>query len=158
MKHSFTLPDFPDDRFEIQQNFFGAPSILKNGFEVERSSEKGRPYLLPAAGGSVVKAYPKPSFPDMIPQLEINGIKHRTVPKLPVAEYVVACLPLVLVAVGGGLGGLLGVLAMFLNLRVFRGSGTAFKKYAVAIAITLVAFVIWAAVANYLRPLLIENA
>jgi len=78
MKHQFTLPSFPDSNFEIEVSFWtGKQTLYKDEVLVERSSEKGKPFLIPNHNGGILKAYPKATFPEIVPALEIDNIKHN---------------------------------------------------------------------------------
>ncbi|MGJ1321058.1 hypothetical protein ACR780_00055 [Sphingobacterium faecium] len=145
MKHQFTLPAFPDSNFQIEVSFWtGKQRLYKDEVLVERSTEKGKPFLIPDHNGDIVKAYPKATFPDIIPVLEINDLKHHIVEKLKWYQAVLAVMPFSIVFIGGGaLGGGIGAVAFMLNLQLLRNEDNGNLKYLKAIGVIIAAFAIY---------------
>lgn len=144
MKYKFQLSDFPNDFFELETSAWtGKSNLFKNDFLVEQLREKGKPFLIPTANDEYVKAYPKPSFPDMVPQLEINGKKHRIAEKLMPLQYIVGALPILLVFIGGGIGGVIGAAATVINFNVFRQIGTPASKWGKVIGIVVGSYLLY---------------
>src|SRR5690606_1299916 len=85
--------------------------------------------------------YPKSSFPDLIPSLEINGIKHTIVEKLPWPQYALALLPMILIFIGGGLGGAIGAVSTIYNLQIFRTKDSDIIKYLNVVAVSILAYI-----------------
>lgn len=98
----------------------------------------GRQFALPATAGGTVQATLKSGFADAYPTIEINGIAHRTGPTPPAALRVLAMVPILLVAVGGLIGGLIGVVGVLANLSIARtqmsAAGKAFAMIGVIVA------------------------
>ncbi|MEJ5145371.1 hypothetical protein [Sphingobacterium sp. MYb388] len=145
MNHQFTLPDFPDSNFEIEVSFWtGKQTLYKDEVLVERSSEKGKPFLIPDNNGDIVKAFPKSAFPDIIPVLQINNLKYNIVEKLKWYQAVLAVMPFSIVFIGGGaLGGGIGAVAFMLNLQLLRNDDNGNLKYLKAIGVIIAAFAIY---------------
>jgi hypothetical protein len=130
-------------------SFWGHPTVTVGGQPTQRIGK--RQYTLPAVGGGAVEATVRTAFADPYPTLEINGVRHRTGPKVSRGLQALAMLPLIaLAAVGGLLGGLLGGLGMVVNLAVIRtrlpGVAKAFVMLGVGVAALTVQLVIEAAV------------
>ena len=66
-------------------------------------------------------------------------------------EYVLAGLPLALIAVGGAIGGGLGALAAATNVRLLSSSLPAAVRYLGAIATTILAVAVWMAVVTAIQ-------
>ncbi|WP_375561780.1 hypothetical protein ACE193_04295 [Bernardetia sp. OM2101] len=144
MKHQFQLPDFPNTLFEIETSIWtGKPNLKKNGIQVERSNEKGKPFLISTDTGKTVKAYHKTSFPDFAPTLEIDGIKHQVTPQLKWFQYILGGLPILLVFVGGAIGGLVGMFATAINFNIFRQDNSSTSKYLKVIGIIIASYTIY---------------
>ncbi|MEJ5145372.1 hypothetical protein [Sphingobacterium sp. MYb388] len=140
MNSQFTLPNFPDSTFEMKYStWFGVQSLYKDDQLVERSTEKGKPFLIPSKTGEILKAYPKAGFPNIIQALEINNIQHNIVEKLKWYDFAIALLPLCLVFIFNGTGIIIGIaLAAFLtNLDIIRNSNTKKNKYLKVIGVTV---------------------
>jgi len=141
MRQEFTLPQFPSSSFEIETSIWtGKSKLWKDGELFERSSDQGKPFLIFSESGELYRIYPKPSFPDLIPSLEINGIKHTIVEKLPWHQYALALLPMILIFIGGGLGGAIGAVSSIYNIQIFRTEGSDILKYLKVIGITIFAY------------------
>ena len=154
MKHSFTLPYFPHSNFEIETSLWtGKSKIWKDGELFERSSDQGKPFLIPSESGEVFKIYPKSSFPDLIPDLEVNGIKHAIVERLAWYQYAVALLPMILIFIGGGLGGGIGAVSSIYNLQTFRTADSNVIKYVKVIAVSVLAYIVYLVAAYLLLEL-----
>ncbi|TDX10712.1 hypothetical protein [Flavobacterium sp. S87F.05.LMB.W.Kidney.N] len=145
----FTLTDFPNDKFEYENNIFSGKATLKqNGALVEQSKEKGKPFLIKRANDEIVKAFPKANIPDISAQcLNINGQKYRMAAKLKWYEYIIGGLPILVVLSGGAIGGFIGGVATVMNYTFFRSDDTAVKKYLKVFGVNilcLIAFVFMA--------------
>ncbi|ERJ57225.1 hypothetical protein M472_00450 [Sphingobacterium paucimobilis HER1398] len=134
----------------------GRTSLFKDGVKLERSSEKGKPFLAESDAGELIKIYPKATLTELTPALEIDGIKYCTQTKLPWHQSVVALLPMLLIFVGGGLGGGIGAVATMLNVKTFRGSESPITKYFKVIGISALSYVLYSLVA-YLLIKMIER-
>lgn len=145
MNSQFTLPNFPDSTFEIEVLFWTGKQILyKDNEPVERSTEKGKPFLIPDHKGDIVKAYPIPAFLDIIPVLEIDDHKYHIIEKLKWYEAVLAVMPFTLAFIGGGaLGGGIGAVAALFNLQLLRNEKLGRIKYLYVINITIASYAVY---------------
>ncbi|WP_338813336.1 hypothetical protein V9L05_18400 [Bernardetia sp. Wsw4-3y2] len=145
MKYKFQLPNFPNSIFEIEKSIWtGKSKLHKDNVLVERSKEKGKPFLIPTDSGQVVKAYPR-SASDFTPTLEIDGVKHHVASKLEWFQYVLGGLPMLLVIVGGALGALIGMLGVYISYDIFRQNSSTLsylKVVGVIVASYFVYFVV----------------
>ena len=129
--------------------FWGRPAVTVGGLPAPRTGK--RQYALPAAAGGAVDATVRSAFADPYPTLEVNGVHHRTGPTIPVVLRVLAPLPILLVAVGGLLGGLIGALGFGANLAVARTRTPSFVKVLIMIGVGVVAYLVWLAAAVAVR-------
>ncbi|MDR2283803.1 MAG: hypothetical protein LBE37_11365 [Sphingobacterium sp.] len=152
MKHPFALPHFPDAFLEIETSIWtGRTKLFKDGVELERSSEKGTPFLAESDAGETIKIYPKATFTELTPQLDIDGIKYSTQEKLPWYQNVLALLPMMLlIIVGSGLGGGIGAVGWILNLKTFKGDEPSATKYLKVIGISILSYVLYVLIAYLL--------
>jgi hypothetical protein len=142
----FTLPDYPNDNFEIERSEMTAKmKLTRNGVELEQSNEKGKPFLLIQDNGTIEQLFVKGGFPDFAPFLELNGEKIEIVEKLKWFQYAIGGLPLLLIFVGGLIGGGIGGGLSAYNFSVFRGGDTETMKYVKVIGITILGFVAYLA-------------
>lgn len=153
MKNTFKLQEFPHSNFEIETSIWtGKTKLFMNNTPIERSKEKGKPFLIPSNEG-IVKAYPKPSFMDPVAILEINGNKTQIVEKLKWFEYAIGGLPLILLA-GGALGAVIGILGTAMNFGFFRQGGSEIAKYAKVIGGIIVSYLIYFIIAIFILKIL----
>jgi hypothetical protein len=124
---------------------WGKPSLTVGGQPAARVGS--RQYLLPATAGGTVDAALRIGFADPYPSVEINGVRHRTGPKVPVVLRVLALLPIGMAVVGGALGGLIGALGAVANLAVARTRIPSVAKAPIMIGVGTVGFLVWLAVA-----------
>lgn len=141
MNSQFTLPNFPDSVFEMKYStWFGVQSLYKDDQLVERSTEKGKPFLIPSKTGEILKAYPKAGFPNIIQALEINNIQHNIVEKLKWYHIALALLPFCWTFNGGSVGIGIAVAAFITNIELLRDNTEGNTKYLKVICFTLAAF------------------
>lgn len=141
MKYQFTLPNFQKSIFEMKYStWFGEQSLYKDDVPLERSKEKGKPFLIPTKSGEILKAYPKKDFPSIVQALEIDQIQHNIVEKLRWYDFAIALLPFCLVFIFNGKSILIAIaLVAFLNnLDILRTNSTQKNKYLKVIGQTAV--------------------
>jgi hypothetical protein len=130
----------------------GKQIIYKDNAPVERSTEKGKPFLIPDNNGDIFKAYPKSAYPDIIPVLEINNLKYNIVEKLKWYQAVLAIMPFSIVFIGGGaLGGAIGAIGYVFNIKLLRNEDSPAIKYSKAIGVTVAAFVVYFLLATLIK-------
>jgi len=129
--------------------FWGHPVVTVAGQPATRAAK--RQYDLPASAGGTVPATLRTGVADPYPTVEVNGVRHRTGPKVPMVLQILALLPIALVAIGGLLGGLLGALAFAVNVLVARTRLHAALKALLMLVIGAVAFVILLVIAGAVR-------
>jgi hypothetical protein len=146
MKYQFRLPTIQNSIFELHASIWsGKYTLLKDGIPVERSTEKGRPFLIPDNAGREVRAYPKRTS-DFAPALEINGERFRVVRLLKWYQYAIGALPLGLLFIGGAMGGVVGVVGTMLSYEILRQDGSAAIKYLKLAGIVIGSFVLYIAI------------
>jgi len=143
-KFDFTLPDFPNDKFEFENNIFSGKATLKqNGTLVEQSKEKGKPFLIKRNNEEIVKAFPKANIPDISAQyLSIDNQKYQMADKLKWYEYIIGGLPILIVFGGGAIGGMIGGAATVINYTFFRGDDTTVNKYLKVVGVNVLCLVL----------------
>lgn len=152
----FTLPDFPNENFEFENNIFSGKATLKqNGNLVEQSKEKGKPFLIKRVNNEIVKAFPKPNFPDISAQaLNIDGKKHMMAAKLKWYEYIIGGLPFLVIFGGGAIGGLIGGAATVINYTFFRENTHTTNKYLKVFGVNILCFFLYLIIAGLFYKLI----
>jgi len=141
MKYQFTLPNFPESIFEMKYaTWFVKQSLYKDDVPLERSKEKGKPFLIPTDTGEMLRAYPKADFPGIVQALEIDHIQHNIVEKLKWYDFAIALLPFCLVFIFNGKSILIviALVAFLNNLDILRSNNTPKNKYLKVIGQTAV--------------------
>ena len=131
----------------------GKSKLFMDGTEINQSKEKGKPFLIPTTTNEFLKAFPKQSFPDYVPTLEINGVKNQVAEKLKWFEYLIGGLPILLLFLGGAIGGAIGVAGAIINFNIFRQEGTSTSKYLKVIGIVIGCFILYLLIAGLLYKL-----
>jgi hypothetical protein len=121
--------------------FLGQPAITVGGQPAPRVGR--RQYTLPATVGGTVDATLRTGFADPYPSVEINGVRHRTGPKVPVGLRVLALLPILLVGIGGLIGGLVGALGVVVKLVIARAPISSAVKTLIMIGVGALACLVW---------------
>lgn len=151
MQIEITHPSFKLHRLVVETaGFFRGPRLLVNGNPATRS--KGR-YTVNSDSGQGVVVELKHNVLDPIPKVKIGDQPIELARPLTWYEYLWMGIPIVLVFAGGGLGALVGILAMYASARVFRGTRSGPAKYGLTALVSLgafAAFVVLAVVAQML--------
>jgi hypothetical protein len=87
------------------------------------------------------------SFFDPVPKVEVDGEAIELARSLTWYEYVWMGLPILLVFVGGGIGALFGLTAVYSSARIFRSERTTTAKYFLSGLTSLGAVAAWLFVA-----------
>lgn len=154
-KYHFKLPDFPNSNFALEVSIWtGRSKLFMNNQQLERSKEKGKPFLIPKGNNEFLKAFPKQSFPDLIPTLEVNGVKNNIAEKLKWFQYLLGGIPILLLFFGGVLGAVIGVIATMTNYNIFRQEGILINKYLKVIGIIVSSLIIYLVLITLLQKFL----
>ena len=124
---------------------WGRPVVTVFGQAAPRVNR--REYALPAVGGGAVHATLRSRLADPYPTVEVNGIRHRTGPKVPAVLQVLALLPIVLVSIGGAIGGLIGAMGVLANLAIARTRIPSAGKALIMIGVGVIAALVWIVIA-----------
>lgn len=144
MKYQFTLPNFPDSTFEMKYStWFSEQTLYKDDLPLERSIEKGKPFLIPTDTGEILKAYPKAGIPAIVRALEIDNIQHWIVAKLKWYDIAIALLPFCLVFIGSSLSIAIACATFIINLELLRVNNLGNIKYLKVIGMTVFALAVY---------------
>jgi hypothetical protein len=140
MEYTVDAPEFGDRRVTVQtSSLFSGPKLLVDGAP---ATKQGQQYLVPLANGQTVPVKLKAGF-DPIPAVEVAGRLIRLAEPLKWYEYVWACLPLVLIGLGGAIGGAIGGATAWANMTIFRTQENPVLRYVFSALATVGAFVGW---------------
>lgn len=115
MKHRVEIEGFESQNIEAQFGLF-RPTLFVNGQEVQRDSS-GNMVLQADNGETVVARWKTPWFD--APYLVVGNKTVWITPPMKWYQRLWCSLPLILLFIGGIVGGIIGLLAFFANMRVF---------------------------------------
>jgi hypothetical protein len=140
MEYTVDAPEFGDRRVTVQtSSLFSGPKLL---VDETPATKQGQQYLVPVANGQTIPVKLKTGF-DPVPVVEIAGRQIRLVEPLKWYEYVWACLPLLLIGLGGAIGGAIGGATAWANMALFRAQTNPAARYGLSALATVGAFVLW---------------
>ena len=147
-------PSFVKRRLVVRTaGLLSGPKVLLLGAPVKRV--KGE-YVVVDDNRAQVTLKLKINFADPIPVLLVNDHEVRLARALEWYEYAWACIPIVLVFIGGALGGGIGAAGTYTNTRILRSDRGVAAKYLLSGLVTLgaiVAFFVAASMfASVIRP------
>lgn len=149
MELPITHRAFQTQRLAVETaGFFRGARLLVNGAPGQRT--KGR-YTVKSDTGAEVTVELKANFLDAVPKVKIGDELIELVRALTWYEYLWLGIPILLVFTGGGLGALVGVLAVYASARVFRADLNTLAKYGFTALISVSAFVIFAVLVTVLQ-------
>lgn len=127
----------------IPPGFFKGVLLLQNGQPAPRAEHRGE-YLLTDDQGQTVKArFRNQAFGLDFPQLEVGKQTINIVDPLKWYWWAVAVLPMLLVTFGAGLGGLIGLIATWINIRLLRQPWHWLVRLCVTLCVALLSFGLW---------------
>jgi hypothetical protein len=136
--------------FVRERTFFGGPGFVVDG--VYRPTVRGTLEVTDAAGR--VHRLRLRGFPlDPCPRVEVDGAVVDAFPRLPVWASILCAVPVLLVALGGLVGGILGICVVYSNFRIARASMPAAARVLCAMLLTLGALAASLAMAMWIRSL-----
>ena len=142
MKYPVEIPGFEGQTVEVESGgLFSGAKLFINGRQVPKGPKR-REMLLTDSYGSKVIATWRNNFLD-VPNLFIEGKLIRVVAPLKWYEWIWNGLPVALIFIGGALGGLLGALAVSINMSIFRSQQDGILKYSITGVVSFIAFVLY---------------
>ncbi|UYZ61740.1 hypothetical protein [Hymenobacter weizhouensis] len=155
MKIPFRLPGLPDGPALVLDRslWTGRTRLYADNQELKPQPKNGLfdkrlEFHVPLPDGSHRQLLVHNRVHDPVPEVYVDGQAVFLTKKLQIWEYIVACLPLLLVVGGGLLGGGVGAGAVILNLSVMRSNHPAGVRVALCLGILLAAFLVLGLVYN----------
>ena len=144
MKYHFSLPQLPDTAIDVEKSYWsGKKSVWANGkacAQAAHSSRRAPKFIIPVPDGTekVLGITPSPFFDDGL-TVSLDGATIPIPAPLKWYEYIMGCLPVFLVFIGGAIGGLIGGIGACCNFKIVRGSLSMPLKILAALGVTLIA-------------------
>ena len=139
-----SIPGFARQEVEvIPPGFFKGIQLLVNGLPAPGGAHRGEYLLTDDKGRTVTVKFRHQAFGLDYPQIMVGGQFINIVPPLQWYWWVLAAVPFLLVTFGGGVGGLIGLIAVWINVRLIRKSWHWLVRVAVTIGVTLLAVALW---------------
>ncbi|WP_163323866.1 hypothetical protein [Draconibacterium mangrovi] len=152
MEYPINLPELEDGQLKlVTSNFYGKPKIFLNDFEIKKQNDR---YSVNSNYGNPILITLKNNFLDPIPKVFVNNNQIHIAKEIKWYEYIWTGLPILMVLQGGLLGALLGLIALRLNLNIFRGDKKIISKYLLTLGISLVFVICYLTIATLLNVLI----
>lgn len=101
-----------------------------------------RRYLLEDDNGSPAIVEIK-SVIDPIPTIVIDGERISLASPMTWYEYVLLCLPFLLIFIGGAIGGFVGIVGAMINASIIRGQGSIVARYGGTLLVTFICYLVF---------------
>jgi hypothetical protein len=141
---TISIPGFARQKVEvIPPGFFKGLQLLVDGQPAPRGERRGE-YLLTDDKGQTLKArFRNQAFGLDFPQLMVGKQMINIVDSLKWYWWVLAALPFLLVTFGAALGGLIGIIAVWINVRLLRQPWHWAARLGAIMGVTLLAMGLW---------------
>jgi hypothetical protein len=141
---TISIPGFARQKVEvIPPGFFKGLQLLVAGQPAPRGERRGE-YLLTDDKGQAVKArFRNQAFGLDYPQLQVGKQTINIAEPLKWYWWVLAALPFLLVTFGAALGGLIGLVAVWINIRLLRQPWHWVARLGATLGVTLLAVGLW---------------
>jgi len=139
-----TIPGITRQKVEvIPPGFFKGMQLMVDGRHAPPGARRGE-YLLQKDDGQTVRVrFRSQAFGLDFPQLMVEKQFINIVPPLKWTWWAWGILPLLLVTFGGALGGLIGLIAVWINMRLLRQPWHWLARLGATLGITLLSLAIW---------------
>lgn len=144
MRYRVQLEGFEGQTIEVEPASFSAPiKLWINGQPAADGPKRGQMLLRRSDGREVMAQWKPQGFGLDIPLLEVDGKTTSVVEPLKPIQWLWSGLPLILIAVGGALGAVAGLVAFTINTRLFRLEMHTLLKYVATALVSLAAFLVY---------------
>lgn len=148
MEISIKHPRFQGKKLSVStRTIFKNPSLLIDGIEQKKMKGLKKRYLLEDDNGSPAIVEIK-SVIDPIPTIVIDGERIPLAPPMTWYEYVLLCLPFLLIFIGGAIGGFVGIVGAMINASIIRGQGSIVARYGYALLVTFICYLVFFFIAS----------
>jgi hypothetical protein len=138
------IPGFANQKVEvIPPGFFRGTHLMVNGQPAPKGSRRGEYLLTDDKGQPVTVRFRNQAFGLDYPQLELGKQTIHIVAPLKWYVWAWAILPFLLVTFGGALGGLIGLIAGWSNIRLMRQPWHWLARLGITLGVSLLALFTW---------------
>ena len=131
MRIDLQVPGFEGRELYVEMAPFGDPKLILDGALAPQGAKKGE-YALTTNDSTIATAKFKGFFLDPGTQIEIDGNVIQLLPPLEWYEWVWTAIPVVLLLLGGAIGGAIGGMTVWFNVRIFRLDIHPMARYALS--------------------------
>ena len=141
MKYFLNWPEKGINNIIIETSLWSEATIKQSNEKLEAVKEKDPFYLVLDENGNRKKLYLKGLKLNFKPKGIIDDEQKLLTREFAEYEYFLAFLPLVLIAIGGMLGGALGMIGMLINMEILRNNKKGLKRVFLVIGFTILIFI-----------------
>lgn len=150
MRHTFRLPEPGSPEIMVDNSQVTGLRVSIDGQRAPRLRERGRPaWRVPMADGSERRIWFAGAFTGLRAIVD-DGSMIELERRLSIWELVLAVLPFGLLGLTGIAGGVVGLIAILVNLRILRAPWPLVARIAGTLATLIVAFLVSYAIARTL--------
>ena len=149
MRYQVKLGGLADRKVEVESSVFRGARVLVDGQPAPKGPKRAQFFVRGTDGRDSVLEL-KTKLPDPVPQVVWGGQTIKLEEPLKWYQWLWSGVPLLLLFVGGALGGLLGGVAVTLNVRNLRSDMNGIQRYAASAFVSLVSFGMYVAIARTL--------
>jgi hypothetical protein len=156
MDYQLDIAGFEGQKIVAQVSFWAGVKLLVDGTPAKKGAKRGD-MLLQRSDGTQVVAHWKPQFLGLdVPQLVVDGRTIDIVAPLKWYQWIWGCWPVLLIATGGALGAIAGVIAAAINVNLFKTKMNPALKYLLTAVVSILAVVVYL-VAAVIFSMLVKN-
>jgi hypothetical protein len=156
MSYSANIEGFEGQKIEVNTSMWTGSKLLINGVPAAKGNKRGEMLLQRNDGKQVIATWKTQSLGFDVPQLVVDGKVITLAAPLKWYQWVWGGWPILIVVAGGALGVVAGLIALSINVRIFRSDWSEVLKY-VATGAVSVLFVAAYLLAAQLIPLLVNR-
>ncbi|MHC1782347.1 MAG: hypothetical protein AB9891_06220 [Anaerolineaceae bacterium] len=131
MSYPVNIKGFQGQKIEVDVSYLAGAQLLVNGKKAPKGSNRGDMLLKRDDGRQVVATWKPQALGFDVPNLVVDGQIIQLVEPLKWYQWLWSGLAVALVAVGGMLGAIIGLIALSFNAGLFRSNRSPVMKYVI---------------------------
>jgi hypothetical protein len=154
MSYKANIAGFEGQEIEVKVSFWTGSKLLVNGKPAQRGQKRGEMLLQRNDGRQVSATWKQQALGLDVPQLVVDGNLIKLVEPLKWYEWLWSGLPILLAFMGGALGAIAGMIAVYFNSKVFRSGLNGWLKYAASGMVSILAVIVYFIAAVFVNILI----
>jgi hypothetical protein len=154
MGYPVNIKGFEGQKIEVDVSYLAGARLMVNGKQAPKGSNRGDMLLKRNDGRQVTAVWKPQALGFDVPKLVVDGQTIQLVEPLKWYQWLWSGLAVALVAIGGMLGAVIGLIALSFNAGLFRSDRSPVMKYVITGAVSAAAVILYLIAAEAMNSLI----